>query len=91
MTDIKRIGDSGIYTVEGNVAGTNAAIFTRERELQQQEYERIKKKIKEDNAITTGSINRMDSKFSAATDNLEQEFRQKTVGLVSADEFKKVT
>ena len=46
--------------------------------------------IKEDNAITTDSINRIDSKFAAATDTLEQEFRRKTVGLVSADDFKKV-
>lgn len=86
MTDIRRIGDSGIHTVEGNLAGSKAARLTKQREQQQLEYEATKKQIKDDNAQ---GIGRIDSKFSAATDSLEQEFRRKTVGLVSADDFRK--
>lgn len=86
MTDIKRIGSSGIHTVEGNVAGTRAAELTREREKQQALYEAVKNKIKDDHSH---SIGRIDSKFSTATDAQEQEFRKKTVGLVTADEFRK--
>jgi protein FAM50 len=63
MTDIRRVGDSGIHTVEGNVAGMRAAQFTRERDAQRAAYESVKNKIKEENA--TG-VTRMDSKFSAA-------------------------
>jgi hypothetical protein len=36
MTDIKRVGDAGIHTVEGNVAGLRAARLTKERDLQKQ-------------------------------------------------------
>lgn len=86
MTDIKRIGDSGVHTVEGNVAGNRAAQLTKQRDQQKAEYESVKNKIKTDNAATIGSI---DNKFSSASDVLEQEFRRKTVGLVSADDFRK--
>lgn len=86
MTDIKRIGDSGVHTVEGTVAGNRAAKLTKQRDLQKAEYEAVKNKIKEDNAATIGMI---DQKFSTASDVLEQEFRRKTVGLVSADDFRK--
>jgi protein FAM50 len=48
MTDIRRIGDSGIHTVEGNVAGSRAARLTNERQKQKDEYEKIKTKIKDD-------------------------------------------
>lgn len=34
MTDIKRVGDSGIHTVEGNVAGGRAAKLTKIRDQQ---------------------------------------------------------
>lgn len=87
MTDIKRIGDSGIHTVEGNVAGARAARLTKQREAQQQQYELVKNKIKEENA--TG-IGRIDDKFNSGSDRLEQEFRQKTIGLVSAEDFRKL-
>lgn len=85
MTDIRRIGDSGVHTVEGNVAGGRAARLTKERDKEAAEYERIKSQIKEQNAIST----RIDDKFNSASEVLEQEFRQRTVGLMSADEFRK--
>jgi protein FAM50 len=84
MTDIKRVGDAGVHTVEGNVAGARAAKMTKQREQQRQEYELAKNKIKEDNALK-----RIDQKFSSASESLENEFRRKTVGLVSADDFRK--
>ncbi len=86
MTDVKRVGDSGIHTVEGTVAGNRAAVLTKQRDAQRAEYEAVKNKIKEDNAAGVGKI---DDKFSSASDVLEQEFRRKTVGLVSATDFRK--
>ena len=86
MTDIRRIGDSGVHTVEGNVAGNRAAKLTKQRDQQKAEYEAVKNKIKDDNSATIGKI---DDKFNAASDVLEQEFRRKTVGLVTADDFRK--
>jgi protein FAM50 len=64
MTDIKRVGDSGVHTVEGNVAGGRAARLTKERAAQQAAYEAVKNKIKSDNA---SGVAKIDSKFNAAT------------------------
>lgn len=86
MTDIRRVGDSGVHTVEGAVSGNRAVQLTKQRAQQQQHYESIKNKIKVENASTLQNIN---NKFSTASDTLEQEFRQRTVGLVSADDFRK--
>jgi protein FAM50 len=61
MTDIKRVGDSGVHTVEGNVAGDRAAQLTRERDQQRAEYESIKSKIKQQNA---SSFAKIDDKFN---------------------------
>jgi protein FAM50 len=88
MTDIRRIGEAGVHTIEGNIAGDLAAQFTKEREKQQQEYEVIKNKIKAANNAVVGKIN---DKFNSAVDNADQEFRKKTVGLVSADDFRKAS
>lgn len=86
MTDIKRVGDTGVFTVEGNLAGHRASKLTKKRDAQQAEYEAAKEKIKQQNA---SSFSRIDDKFSAASDSLEQEFRRRTVGLVTADDFRK--
>ena len=80
------MGDSGVHTVEGAVSGNRAVQLTKQRAQQQQHYESIKNKIKVENASTLQNIN---NKFSTASDTLEQEFRQRTVGLVSADDFRK--
>lgn len=61
MTDIKRVGSSGVHTVEGTVAGRRAAELTKEREAQRAEYEALKSKIKAENA---GGLARIDDKFS---------------------------
>ena len=76
MTDLKRIGDSGIHTVKGNVAGGRAAQLTKQRDKEQAEYERLKNKIKEQNSASLGRID-------------EQQFCQRTVGLVTAEDFRK--
>mmetsp|Transcript_26674 Transcript_26674/g.36742 ORF Transcript_26674/g.36742 Transcript_26674/m.36742 type:complete len:356 (-) Transcript_26674:61-1128(-) len=91
MTDIKRVGSAGVHTVEGNVAGSRAARLTKARDVQKQEYEAVKLKIKQENAVGVESIQQMDRKFNgnSITDTLEQEFRLKTIGLVSADDFRK--
>jgi protein FAM50 len=86
MTDIKRVGEAGVYTIEGNVAGGRAARLTHEREKQKKEYEEQKNKLKQINATDLSKIN---NKFSSASDFAEQEFRRKTVGLVTAEEFRK--
>lgn len=85
-SNIKRVGEAGVYTVEGNVAGGRAARLTKEREKQQQEYEDQKNKVKQINAA---DLSRINDKFSSGTDSAEQEFRRRTVGLVTADEFRK--
>ena len=86
MADIRRVGDAGVHTVEGHVAGSRAVMLNKQRDAQKAEYELNKNKIKGDNAAVIGKI---DDKFSSASNVQEQEFRRKTVGLVSADEFRK--
>lgn len=85
MTDVKRVGSSGIHTVEGNVAGPRAAKLTKARDEEQAKYEAAKSQIKEQN---TAVIGRIDDKFNSASDVADQEFRKRTVGLVTADEFR---
>lgn len=85
MTDIKRIGDAGIHTVEGNLAGSRAAGLSKKRDAEKAEYEEQKSKIKKQNSVSIGKI---DDKFNAQSDSLEQEFRRKTVGLVTLEEFR---
>lgn len=87
MTDIKRVGDTGIHTIEGNIAGNRAARLTKQRENQKAEYEAVKSKIKEQNSVGVG---RIDDKFSAGSESADLEFRRRTVGLVTAHEFRQV-
>lgn len=63
MTDIRRVGDSGIHTVEGMVAGEQAAKYAKEREKEREKYETIKNKIKEQNTVKLGKI---DDKFKTS-------------------------
>mmetsp|Transcript_23389 Transcript_23389/g.35560 ORF Transcript_23389/g.35560 Transcript_23389/m.35560 type:complete len:392 (+) Transcript_23389:77-1252(+) len=79
---------TGIHTVEGNVAGSRAGMLTKQRQKNQQEFQEKKDKIIQDSKRGRKSI---DSKFdsNAALSFEERTFREKTVGLVTADEFKK--
>eukprot|EP00611_Tribonema_gayanum_P005525 TRINITY_DN1474_c0_g1_i4.p1 TRINITY_DN1474_c0_g1~~TRINITY_DN1474_c0_g1_i4.p1 ORF type:complete len:362 (-),score=139.90 TRINITY_DN1474_c0_g1_i4:60-1145(-) len=78
---------TGIHTVEGSLAGNRAAKLTKKREAQQAEYEAKKKKIQDE--YKRGGL-RIEQKFGgSATDQFEAMFKSKTVGLVTADEFRK--
>lgn len=84
--DIRRVGGTGVHTVEGIVAGDWAVTLTKERDKQRAEYEAQKEQIKKANA---SDFSRIDSKFSVASDVAESEFRKRTVGLVTAEEFRR--
>ena len=59
-------GDTGIHTVEGNLAGVKAARLTKKREQDQKDYEAKKRKIQEDSQRAMGN---MDQKFSSIVQN----------------------
>jgi protein FAM50 len=82
--------DTGINTVEGNVAGSRAAHLSKKRAAEQAEFEARKQKIKADSE--RGKLG-IDSKFDTNTNVSaeEQRFRAKTVGLVTAEEFRKAS
>lgn len=82
--------DTGINTVEGNVAGSRAAGLSKKRAAEQQEFEHRKQKIKADSE--RGKLG-IDSKFDTNADVSaeEQKFRAKTVGLVTAEQFRKAS
>ncbi len=86
MSDIRRVGEAGIHTVEGNIAGSRAAQLVREREKQQAEYEALKKNIKS-TINATGDVSRINDKFTTAVESGDSGL---TVGLVTAEEFKKI-
>ena len=84
--DIRRVGGAGIHTVEGNLAGSHAAHYAKEREKERQLYESKKAQIKADNS----TFKDMNSKFSTGSDHMDDEFRRKTVGLVTAHQFREL-
>ncbi len=75
MTDIKRVGDAGIHTVEGQVSGGRAARLAKERDEQRREYEALRDSIKADNAKGSGNI---DDRFASSSNSVEQQFRART-------------
>ena len=81
MTDIRRYGDSGINTIEGQVSGAAAAALAKEREKQILEYEESKRKIKEQNSFGLG---RLDDKFSTNESSIEDHY-----GILTAEELRK--
>lgn len=85
MTDIKVVADTGIYTVEGQVSGARAAALNKKREQDREKYEQLKQQIKNQNSLSVG---RIDDKFRSASDALEQDFRAKTIGLVSGASYR---
>lgn len=80
--------ESGIHTVEGNVAGSRAASLTKKRQLEQEQFEAKKRQIEADYGNASTGIH---DKFAGeSTHQAEQSFKSKTVGLVTAKEFKKL-
>lgn len=49
-------GDTGIHTVEGNLAGARAAKLTQKREKDQQAFEAKKRKIQEESERSVGDF-----------------------------------
>ena len=94
--------NTGIYTVEGNVAGSRAAALTQQRIKDQQLYEEkrqqllLKSNIDDDDNDTTGNSSTTKSlvgkKFAEAsmTTAQENQLRDATIGLVTADQFRKL-
>ena len=82
--------DTGINTVEGNVAGSRAAALSKKRAAEQAEFEARKQKIKSDGE--RGKLG-IDSKFDTNSNMSasEQQCRAKTVGVVTAEEFRKAS
>lgn len=54
--------NTGIHTVEGNLAGRRAAQLTKKREKDQQEYEAKKRKIQEEGQK---GLSHIDDKFKS--------------------------
>lgn len=71
-TDIKR-NDTGIFTVEGNLAGSRAARMAGLREKQKADFELRRKQIQEENE--RASLHDIDSKFVAQTTTYEDQFK----------------
>ena len=91
--------NTGVYTVEGNVAGSRAAALTQQRIKDQQIYEEkrqqllLKQNIGDDdgdNSNTAKSL--VGKKFAEAsmTTAQENQLRDATIGLVTADQFRKL-
>ena len=79
--------DAGIHTVEGNVAGSRAATLTRKRQAEQDAFEERKRKIISESNKSKNILDKFSVEGVSAKE--EQTFRQKTVGLVTAEEFAK--
>lgn len=86
-SDIRRQADTGIYTAEGMVAGSRAAKLTQARGQQVADYAKSRKRIEEEAKSVT--VAHIDAKFSKTVASGVEDFKAKTVGLVTASEFKR--
>ena len=77
--DIHR-SDTGVNTVEGNVAGARAGRLTKQRDEEKAAYEKRKKQIQEDAHRAASNI---DSRFNASS----LAFSTRVVGLMSKEEY----
>lgn len=79
--------EAGIATVEGQVSGARAAMLSKERDKAQADFEKKKQSI-----IDAGSksLAHIDDKFSGSVTNAESVIAKETVGLVTAEEFRKI-
>jgi protein FAM50 len=80
--------DAGSRTIEGNTSGTRAARLEKQRQEEQEEFERRKKQRM---SLEGNKHLEIHSKFQPARIGSiqEQTFREKTVGLVTAEQFMK--
>mmetsp|Transcript_2192 Transcript_2192/g.4471 ORF Transcript_2192/g.4471 Transcript_2192/m.4471 type:complete len:140 (-) Transcript_2192:18-437(-) len=79
--------EAGINTVEGQVSGARAALLSKERDKAQADFEAKKQSIIDSGAK---SLARIDDKFSGSVTNAESVIAKQTVGLVTAEEFRKI-
>eukprot|EP00588_Corethron_pennatum_P011258 CAMPEP_0194282764 /NCGR_PEP_ID=MMETSP0169-20130528/23823_1 /TAXON_ID=218684 /ORGANISM="Corethron pennatum, Strain L29A3" /LENGTH=361 /DNA_ID=CAMNT_0039028179 /DNA_START=56 /DNA_END=1141 /DNA_ORIENTATION=- len=81
--------DAGIDTIEGNLAGQRAAGLQKRRQKEQEEYVAKRARIVAD---SERSRRGMGDKFAGGAEgasSAERAFREATVGLVTAEDFKK--
>lgn len=80
--------ETGVHTVEGNVAGPRAAMLTKKREQQQKSFEEQRKKIVDD---ASRHKQKIADKFDADSNvsAVELAFRKRTAGLCNAEDFRK--
>jgi protein FAM50 len=82
--------EAGSHTVEGNKAGSRAAMLEKERQRAAEDFERRKQEIASQRTKTALSFQSSDGNFQTSkSSSVEESFRAKTVGLVSADDFVK--
>ena len=79
--------DAGSHTVEGNVSGARAMQLEKQRQAQQDEFEAEKRKRQAASGLSTLGIHRKFQTARVGGTRQEQDFRAKTVGLVSASAF----
>eukprot|EP00977_Amphora_coffeiformis_P028499 scaffold35471_cov137-Amphora_coffeaeformis.AAC.1 len=95
-----RPADAGSHTIEGNKAGSRAAALEKERQRAAEDFERRKQEIASQRSKTalsfqssdnnSNNINKNNASFKASkATSVEESFRAKTVGLVSAEDFAK--
>jgi protein FAM50 len=77
--------DAGIHLSEGNVAGNRAAVLAQKRQRDQEDFEAKQRKLTE--RRSAGSI-QLAGKFEGGSSS-DVVFQSKTIGLVTADDFKK--
>lgn len=91
--------DSGIHTVEGNVAGPRAAALEKKRQADQRDFEQRKKQIQSEFGNNKDARqNAIGSKFAGASATVtmsasavaERTFQEATVGLVTAEAFREL-
>lgn len=82
--------ETGVHTVEGNLAGHRAAALTKKRSAEQADFEARKNRIRSE---ATSATSLLDGKFDAhdASSSAERDFRARTVGLVTAQEFRRAS
>jgi protein FAM50 len=77
--------NTGIYTVEGNVAGSRAAALTQQRVKDQELFAQKRQQLQKHDAHSVGQ------KFAeGATSAQDSQLQTATIGLVSAEEFRKL-
>ena len=91
--------NTGVYTVEGNVAGSRAAALTQQRIKDQQLYEEkrqqllVKQTLGDDDGGSSNTAKSLvGKKFAEAsmTTAQENQLRDATIGLITADQFRKL-